>query len=380
MRPTPWTWTLALLATSPALAADGRPPAIDPASVLARFPVARGGDGLIIPVRIGGRDRPFLVDTGSSNTVLDQADPPGRPDHFETARTSRGSVKFPVYRAPEATVGGIALEVPFVGGLDLQQIRLISGRPIEGILGLDFLGRHVLHLDCDRGELLLLKAAPADAGEALPMTWEDGEEPTVDLWLASDRKIPFLIDTGAIGTESGSVEVMEMRGLVKSGAFREVGSALNESASGTSRSRIYRGDRAWIGGFAVDRPIFDESPGGSKLGLNFWSRFVTTLDFPRRRVWLRRGGSYDHPDRHPLSGLHLIQQGSEVVVHSIDPDSPAAKAGIHPHDAVLSLGDRPAIPAELFHLRKALGEPGPASILVRRRWRGEQAFRLDLKE
>ena len=46
-------------------------PEIPARLVLERFDVARGGDCLLVPVRIAGKDRRFVVDTGSSLTVLD---------------------------------------------------------------------------------------------------------------------------------------------------------------------------------------------------------------------------------------------------------------------------------------------------------------------
>jgi hypothetical protein len=40
-------------------------PEIPPELVLERFNVAKGGDCLLVPVRIGGKDRQFVVDTNT---------------------------------------------------------------------------------------------------------------------------------------------------------------------------------------------------------------------------------------------------------------------------------------------------------------------------
>ena len=104
-----------------------------------------------------------------------------------------------VYNAPEATVGSLPLGVDAVLGVDLKKIREVSGLPIEGVLGMDFLSRYIVHIDFDRGKLLLLKSVPKDAGETLPLVSEDGKIPEIDVWVSIERKIRFTIDTGSIG-------------------------------------------------------------------------------------------------------------------------------------------------------------------------------------
>jgi hypothetical protein len=114
---------LVLSTVAAAAQADDAPDAhIPPELVVQRFRVATGGDALLVPVRVGGKDRLFLVDTGCPLTVFDASLPLGRLRGFEEQLATVGGidkVKAAVYDAPDATVGGLPLRVPHVAGEDL---------------------------------------------------------------------------------------------------------------------------------------------------------------------------------------------------------------------------------------------------------------------
>ena len=208
-------------------AADPRG-AVHPDLILQRFAVARGGDGLLIPVKIAGKDRLFVVDTGCTNTVVDSSLPLGNPLGEVDATTSAGEDVFRIYGPPDASIGGVPLRLGAVAGFDMKRYREVSGHPIEGWLGMDFLGRHIVHVNFDRGELLLLKSVPKDAGQEVPLTWEPGGIPEVEASVTGEKNIRYHIDTGAVGRDSGRVEVLEARSLAGEGEFRGVGSTLEE--------------------------------------------------------------------------------------------------------------------------------------------------------
>ncbi|HWE35471.1 MAG TPA: retropepsin-like aspartic protease, partial [Isosphaeraceae bacterium] len=162
---------LVLAALAPAALACAEEPRteIPRELVLERFRVAKGGDLLLVPVRFAGRDRLFVVDTGNTLTTFDESLPLGVPRTVVESITPQGRVPVRIYDSPSAEVGRLPLQVPYVIGADLGWMREISGYRIDGVLGMDFLRRFVVHIDFDRGELLLLKAVPRDAGEAIAL-------------------------------------------------------------------------------------------------------------------------------------------------------------------------------------------------------------------
>ena len=96
------------------------------------------------------------------------------------------------------------------------------------------------------------------------------------------------------------------------------------------------------------------------------SRFIVTIDFPAQKLYLRKGKQFERPDRPDASGLHILRKGEAAVVHSVDPESPGASAGIRAGDVLLQAGTLRAGEATLFQLRAALREPGTVPCVIRR--------------
>jgi hypothetical protein len=175
-----------------------------------------------------------------------------------------------------------------------------------------------------------------------------------------------MIDTAAISHDSGTLEVLKMREFAKKNLFREVSSVNQIDASGQSTSLLFQGERLSLGRFSVAGPVLGETPVTSVLGLRFWSRFVVTFDFPRRRLFLREGKSFGRPDSWNRSGLHLLKKDRDILVDSVDKASAGDRAGIRAGDGLLSLADMNAETTTLFKLRAVLCQKGTVSCVIRR--------------
>ena len=237
-----------------------------------------------------------------------------------------------LYEAPDAAVGDLPLRGPGVSLVlahDLRQIREVAGLPIMGILGMDFLGRYVLRIDRDRGELRLLDSTPPDAGEALPITSFERGVPTITASVGDSGAIRFLIDTGMWGTTTGRLDETDGPKLLAEKQVRIVGSGLSMTVAGSVTAQDVRADGLTLGRFRIDQPALRlGGRAGNLLGLNFWSRFVVTFDFPGRKVYLRKGAGYDRPDVLDRSGLHLLKREGRVIAEIVDVGRPAAAAGV----------------------------------------------------
>ncbi|HEV3168680.1 MAG TPA: hypothetical protein VGZ22_32045 [Isosphaeraceae bacterium] len=334
--------------------------------ILERFAVASGGDALLLPVHFGGKDHLFFVDSGCARTAIDLSLLPGKPRGSSKALTLNGRVEVEVYDPPAATVGRLPLHVGEVSGLDLNWAREVWGRPVEGILGMDFLGDYVLRVDFDEGELLLLKSAPMGAGNVVPFAWEPGKLPIVVAELSNMEKTPFVIDTGLTGSGSGALGALTLKAQVRTGDSRELGSDLAETAGGRYMARVYRGSHLALGGFAVEDPIFKETRMVNVLGLGFWSRFTVTFDFPERRAYLRKGKGYDRADAWNATGLRLRSKRGMVTIDAVDEGSPGARAGVLPSDVLLELDGLRADKTGMFELKSALCKAGPLGCVLSR--------------
>jgi C-terminal processing protease CtpA/Prc len=75
---------------------------------------------------------------------------------------------------------------------------------------------------------------------------------------------------------------------------------------------------------------------------------------PNRRVYFKRGKQFKKEDETDMSGLHLLRISNQIVVFSVDEDSPAKKAGINPKDIILKVGERDASKYDMWELRRLL--------------------------
>jgi hypothetical protein len=357
---------------------DPAPKPIPSEAILQRFAITKGADCVLVPVKIGGKEHQFLLDTGMGRTCFDPSLLAGEPQGTANLVTANGEVKLTLYDAPKGTVGDLPLTPPNtqpvpVLAMDMTPFREASGHPIDGVLGIDFLDRHVLQIDSDRGELLFLKWAPANIGESIPFNWNKLNVPEITANVAGIGKAQFVIDTGMVGEASGQLRGEDVRIGLRGGSLVQDHTTEAVTGAGTAKSILYQGRRLDVGPFAVEKPVFAaiEKPadGGSEsnlLGMSFMSRFVVTIDFPKGLMYLRKGDRYAKADRWNKSGISLVKKGSAVTVDRVDEGSAAAAAEIRKGDVVLKIGSRQADTASLAELWEELLEPGRVTCVFSR--------------
>jgi hypothetical protein len=342
-----WFWLL-LVPTPFLVRADA--PKADP-EVLAKFAVAKNGDALLLPLTVQEKKYLFVLDTGSSISLFDPAVPVG--EHLDTikAETPHGLKEIKIHKPPQALVGTLPLETKgFVAVHDLAKLRQVSGHDIHGVVGMDFLSRHIVHIDFDEGLVRILKKVPPKAGTPLVLTFERGL-PHLAVRMASLKETPFLLDSGYVGLGSGHVKADLLEALLAKKEITIVGTSLSETLSGTKTERIGRGGKLSCADFAVDQAVLGEGKHNS-LNMSFLARFAVTFDFPQEKIYLNKGKRYNQPDLWNVSGLHVLRLNGKTVVHSVDKDSPAAAAGVKGGDQILIVGERKADGLSMFELRR----------------------------
>jgi predicted aspartyl protease len=257
-----------------------------------------------------------------------------------------------LYHAPEAWMGPLNLEqAETVLCHDLKMLSMVVGKRIDGILGMNFLKRYIVRIDFDNGKLILLdpKTLPSPSwGEPTVIRWARPGWFVVQTRIL-DRETTMLIDTGYD-------KVMLQRKLfdyVRGAQGGKTATSLVETMSGTVNSQMIRLQHMTVGSRKYSDVIIGEGS-SNILGLGFLARHVVTLDFPRGRMYLKKGKHFDRVDEADMSGLHLLKVGGKVVVHSVDKDSPAQKAQIEAHDIILTVNAQSAAAMDIFALRNLL--------------------------
>jgi predicted aspartyl protease len=322
--------------------------------VLAEFKIAKGGDLILLPVTFNGEEHLFLLDTGASHTTFDvslkrqlgKAKTPAK--GFSTG----GPVATELFDAPGANLGPFNLkDSNQVACLDLTMPGFIEDRRISGLVGMNFLNKHVIQIDCDKGRLLFLKPTtprPHNWGTELSIKYCPAGIPQVTASLLGDTKIDFSIDTGSNSS-----------GLLQSNAFDNILSrkqlktseTLLATAAGVIRQREARISTVSVGPFEYENLIFLDAY-VSGLGLPFLSRHIVTFDFPNANVY--QGCQFNKVEETDMSGLHLLRIRGNTKVYSVDQDSPAQKAGIRAGDIILKIASRQADEYSMREIRRLL--------------------------
>jgi Aspartyl protease len=366
-----------LFCMAAALAATGAPTAIPPVraedapAVIERFKVHGDGDALLLPVTVVGKTCLFVFDTGSTNTVFDSSLPLGKPTEQQPARTgydgiSGDTISVSLFDTPATTLGKFDLKavLPKVIGVDLSRFRDVSGEDIYGILGMDFLRRHVVRIDFDMGVLTFLKSADPTVGKAVKLQIVNGTLPAANVVIQSHGEEQFCIDSGFSSPDSGTLNPRLYATMIQSGDYR-VGNSLIVSASGMNARKTIRGKGISAAGYSLRNPAFSEGT-ANRLSTTWLSRFNVTLDFPNSRMYLQKSKSFDRTDQSDLSGLHFLRKDGETTVDAVDRYSPAVKAGLQAGDMLLQVANRNARATRLFLLRRSLCEEGAVRVIAKR--------------
>jgi hypothetical protein len=374
------TWMLSLLLLSGLVTAADEPSlnartqsnnrAIDE-NVLAKFPVARHGDVLTIPVVIGETKYQFLLDTGSVTNVLDES----IFRRVQPLRRVRGvypSGGPPIYQMPAARLDSADIDVTGdTAVVDLKELRHLSGLEIHGFLGMTFLKDLVLELDFDGGSVAFLKHAPQIERRSMSLTQDRFHRPLIDVEITPQQRIPFLIDTGMATPGVGEVSSSVFDELLTADRLGLLTARTNTlTVSGTTTNRKAQLDVFKLGDFEHHNLRVS---GGSinGLGLRYLSRFKVTLDLANDRAWFEPGQRYGALPTFDASGLAIARRYDQTMIDRVFPDSPASEAGLEKGDVITHFNGRSVESDSLFILRLALCKiDAPLDITYQRK--GEQ--------
>jgi cytohesin len=374
-----WTAVLCLAATlafagerpdEPAKPEGPEKPAAPAAKgdVLAEFPWKNRRQPLIAPVKIGGEEYLFMVDTGSTFNMFDTSlkDKLGKRIRTGGLWTHGGEVQAALYAPAQASIAGLDLCAgePVVC-MDLGIVRAAAGYDIRGIVGMRFLKRHVLRMDCDvrKWQLLRPDAKGRDSWGAPVALRSDPVRltPSAAVCVQGAGFADFRIDTG--DSSAGVLPKFAFETAVRGEKTTEV----TATAAGERHHAAGRTGLVILGGLAENGLVFD-SGSEHTLGLEYLSRFTVTLDFPAKKLYLRKGKRFGQPDNCAASGLRLALRKGRTLVHSVRAGSEAELAGLKRGDEILEFDGKKVAEFSLGGLRLAVrdAEGRKVSFLVRR--------------
>lgn len=295
--------TFAAHGSSPAFA---RPPDRAPDATvdggITDVPIELVADALVfVHATIDGQPMEMVLDTGAEATVLSASRLAklGLASTGEFA-TGAGGGDVGVSYVPHVTtaVGGATVRDQIVGVIDLDALERPLGRPLDGILGYDFVSRFVVELDYAGKRLRLRDRAYQHAGTPIAISLADSTPAlAAAVELPGRPPVPgsFVLDTGCTCEVELSTPFTDQHDLLS--AVPDARSAgFSAGAGGETHQLSARIAALHLGSVTIEHPIADfarDQVGASTdpesaglIGGLVWRRFVLVLDYHRRAIWL----------------------------------------------------------------------------------------------
>lgn len=260
-------------------------------------------DGLIVcPVRINGRLAHFILDTGSTTSIIDQSAAArlqlttGGVSHVQGVALMTGTLA----RIDRLDIGGIVFSPFIVQDVPLQLPPRLAHQGIDGVLGFDLFAPLVARIAYERDELQLTQ--PADftytgTGAVIPIDTSQ-RLPTLHGFIGEDDPVVLLLDTGS----SAKLVLNPSYASAHQADFLQMFGAMTNFAAGAGGvvpTRVYLVDRLTLGKFTlgnVDTEVIMHPEGAfgsghvdGSIGSGTLAEFAAVfLDYPDSRLILER--------------------------------------------------------------------------------------------
>ena len=273
---------------------------------------------------------------------------------------------------------------------DVLNLSGYIGVPIHGILGSELFRSFVVTLHPEHSSMTLTVPAAYRAPRgrrwsSLPLSLEKNKAYfTAQVQLTDSLTLPLklVLDTGA--SHALSLELDSDPRLV--GPTQRLATDLGRGLTGTVRGYLGRVPTLQLGRYTLRTVLasFPNSadvhgrvdvPRNGNVGYELLKRFSLVIDYPHQRLLLRPNTSYLDNFEHDMCGLDLLATGPDLrryQVLRVEPDSPAAVAGLQVNDELISINFLPANAFSLTQLGRMMhSQDGRVLFVVVRRSNGD---------
>ena len=363
----------------------------------ARIPFDLRGSHVWVRGTIGSSDSLWIViDTGASSGLLDSgvARSLGLVEHGEQrSRGAGGAVMGRWVSNVDIHLPGLTVHREQIPTTPLVDISTAGRRPMQLIIGHELFASCVVRFDYAAGALEVwdLDHAPNPVpGESVPLKLLQ-DLPYVDGVLEVPGRSPirgrFQLDTGSAAALMVGADVTERERLAA--AFPRTLEQLARGVGGAMRNRVGRAASFSVGTLRFDKPTVAMQQAGvgrisapgtvGNMGGQLLGRCRVTFDYAHRRVSLEPGANFGEPFEADMSGATITFDGNGWGVRIVNPETPAAEAGLRAGDAVVHVNGEPAERLDPVALRRLLSTEGASVTIGIRRGAEESTVTLRLR-
>ncbi len=280
----------------------------------------------------------FMVDTGASMNVIDD-------DHFRVLKKYGSKINLespnsrqtvPTGTLDDVTAGGIMVDASPVAIVDLDQLSLVLGHKVDGVLGLPFVLKYGLGFDSRKQVFYSGPRGSTQFQKTVPLRLQDDSLIIESVELAGTNLVSFEIDTGMNSALSIRKELFNS--LLEKDLILAVRSVPFVALGGVAKGRhgVLR-DAKFLGYAMKDIPISESIDFRNAVGLELLHRFDWFIDGNGPTISVTPNAEFDLTFKRDQSGLSLLLKDEKIHVELVRVDSPSDRAGIKSGDILLKV-------------------------------------------
>jgi hypothetical protein len=313
----------------------------------------------IVPLTIGGKNYPFMFDTGTYAPIFDPSLRGLLGIIVEKGELQSFGVvtETDIYNAPPMNLGRLKLPAWLAATKNYAIHRTVSGAEIRGIMGIKPLDQYSIWFDFDHESLKIVKEMTAPPAGMTPLDLRfsgQGTSPKFELDLQG-RKLLFLEDTGFngfIGLEHNVFAKFVTEGVISQAPAPDA-KLSGEQYGGKTFAKGWFRDGTLLGMELKGVPVMD-SVNVNHLGMSFLVYFNNILDLAGKKFYYERRKDFGLLLQEKMLGAVILFPERRNIVYSLYMGQSAARdAGIREGDHITRIGsltDREMNAVSLYEL------------------------------
>lgn len=347
-------------------------------------------DVLIVPVTIRGRQYHFLLDTGVSTLVIDNAlantlTQPVSDDQvpalhraimaagiYSAGRILPGDA-FQLWKPMTIAIGDAVLpaSTPWLG-TDLSAFTQVTGEKVDGILGQDIFRQFTWQVDNQKQQLTAWRQVPGTLQYPVCVPYHDAYDAGPQLMLDyHNRPVPMTVNTGVDYSYIGEELIKVSRERPESAVL----TGINQPVLGLNGPEVSDGYSLTGLSFnhmPLGRLLTRESKRGAfGLGMNFLARFDRYLFLPDKMLFCYEEQRFTRDEPAPRRILLVRYYDQRVELFS-NPSTALSRFGLHNGDVLVEVNGSKVRPDNIYQLRRVLADTPSGELTLKIERRGKK--------
>ncbi len=241
---------------------------------------------------------------------------------------------------------------------DVFELSSYAGIPIHGLVGYEFFDSFIVRISFQNNSITYYKPETSFVprkGTKVPISIEDNKPyvlTELDLGDGKKTEAKLIMDTGA----GHPISLESLSGMPFKVPAVNIAANLGIGLTGPINGYLGRIKSLKIGKYQLEGVIaafpdyedvaakINNLSRNGNMGSSVLRRFDVVFDYSRSTMYLRPNMNFREPFEHDMSGMELSSGSPDykrIFISRVEPQSPAAAAGLQKDDEILSINFKP---------------------------------------